>query len=302
LQSTIDDNDDVSYDYEITVTLSHDNLFSPCFFDSFSNAIPFGINYFQLGCARHITHNCTRELEDILEKKVRVRLIPTFGMKVASFVDSSKYVCFDYDTVMLSLDDDGEPDVDDPSDIASALRAIGTHAPNLLYAVEHVVNLPVVLSAEEYTEAVTEAFEKAVRRFAASARFKEHPAAIALVTERLNGIRDLCHKSIHSVSTPHPVRTAYLDAYATKERLEKQLERYTRQVFPFNGFMFVRQDKIPDQLKLCSVRILRRRMVRYLSDTANFTRIDEAADDVLGSLGDFIFTFLRHCDHTTALY
>ena len=62
--------------------------------------------------------------------------------------------------------------------------------------------------------------------------------------------------------------------------------------------MFVRQDKIPDQLKLCSVRVLRRRMVRYLSDAANFTRFDEADDSVLASLSDFIFTFLRHRDHT----
>ena len=118
----------------LTITLPHDNVCSPCFFEFFSNAIPFGINYFQLGCARHTTRDCTRELDDILEKKVRVRLIPTFGMKVASFVDKSRYVCFDfdYDTVLLSLDDD-EPDVDDPVDIANALRAIGTRAPNLLH-------------------------------------------------------------------------------------------------------------------------------------------------------------------------
>ena len=101
-----------------------------------------------------------RELEDILEKKVRVRLVPTFGMKVASFVDKSKHVCFDfnYDTVLLSLDDD-EPDVDDPVKTAHALRDISFHAPNLLHAGEHVVNLPVVLSAEEYTEVVTKTFE-----------------------------------------------------------------------------------------------------------------------------------------------
>ena len=69
---------------------------------------------------------------------------------------STKHVCFDfdYDTVLLSLDDD-EPDVDDPARIADALRAIGTHAPYFLHAVEKLVNLPVVLSAEEYTEAIT---------------------------------------------------------------------------------------------------------------------------------------------------
>ena len=66
---------------------------------------------------------------------------------------------------------------------------------------------------------------------------------------------------------------------------------YTKQAFPFNGFMFVRQDKIPKQLKFCSVRVLRRRMVRYLSDATNFTRFDEADDSVLTSLSDFIFTF-----------
>ena len=83
---------------------------------------------------------------------MRVRLVPTFGPKVASFVDKSKHVCFDfdYDTVLLSLDDD-EPDIDD---VANTLRAIGLYAPNLLHAVEHVVNLPVVLSAEECTNAV----------------------------------------------------------------------------------------------------------------------------------------------------
>ena len=72
-----------------------------------------------------------------LLQKVRVRLVPTFGTNVASLVDKSKHVCFDfdYDTVLLSLDD-GEPDVDDPAHIVNALRAIGTHALNLLHAVE----------------------------------------------------------------------------------------------------------------------------------------------------------------------
>ena len=131
-------------------------------------------------------------------------------MKVASFVDKSKLVCFDfdYDTVLLSLDDD-EPDVDDPAYITTALRAIGTYAPNLLHAVEHLVNFPVVLSAEEYTEAVTKAFQKTVDRFSSSARFKEHPATIALVTECLNVVRDLCHKSIYNVSILDSAHTAY---------------------------------------------------------------------------------------------
>ena len=299
MQSTINDDDDVIYDYDLTITLPHDNLFSPCFFESFSNAVPAGIDYLRLGRSRHLIRECTRELEDILEKKVRVRLVPTFGMKVASFVDKSKHVCFDfdYDTVLLSLDDD-EPDVDDPIYIANALRAIGTYAPNLLHAVDKVVNLPVVLSAEEYTEAVTETFERTVDRFSSSARFNEHPATIALVAQCLYGVRDSCHKSIHSVSILDSARTAYLDARSMKGRLDEQFGRYTKQVFPFNGLVFVRQDKIPDQLKLCSVRVLRRRMVRYLSDTTNFTRFDEADDSVLASLSDFIFTFLRHCDHT----
>ena len=47
-------------------------------------------------------------------------------------------------SVLLSLDDD-EPDVDDPVDIANALCAIRAHTPNLLHAVDRVVNLPVVL-------------------------------------------------------------------------------------------------------------------------------------------------------------
>jgi hypothetical protein len=103
---------------------------------------------------------------------------------------------------------------------------------------------------------------------------------------------------VRSVSILYAARVAYRDAYSTKKCLDEQFERYTKQVFPFNGLMFVRQDKIPDQLKLCSVRVLRRRMLRYLSDAANFTRFDEADDSVLASLSDFIFTFLRHCDHT----
>jgi hypothetical protein len=200
-------------------------------------------------------------------------------MKVTSSVDKSKHVCFDfdYDTVLLSLDDD-EPDVDDPVEIAHALSDISVYAPNPLHAVEHVVIWPVVLSAEEYTEAVTKAFEETAGRFASSARFKEHPAAIALVTECPDGVRDLCFSILVRA------RTAYFVAHSKKQRLEKQFERYTEQAFPFNGFMFVRQDKIPDQLKLCSVRVLRRRMVRYLSDATNFTRFDETDDSVLASL------------------
>ena len=99
MQSTINDDNDVIYDYDLTITLPHDNLFSPCFFESFSNAVPAGIDYLRLGRSRHLIRECTRELEDILEKKVRVRLVPTFGMKVASFVDKSKHVCFDFDSV-----------------------------------------------------------------------------------------------------------------------------------------------------------------------------------------------------------
>ena len=70
---------------------------------------------------------------------MRVRLVPTFGPKVASFVDKSKHVCFDfdYDIVLLSLDDD-EPDIDDTVDIANTIRAIGLHAPNLLHAVRPI--------------------------------------------------------------------------------------------------------------------------------------------------------------------
>ena len=62
-------------------------------------------------------------------------------------------------------------------------------------------------------------------------------------------------------------------------QLHLQIENYLKQRPPFNGYMFVRQDKIPDQLKLCSVRILRRRMVRYLSNGANFTRIGDNDED-----------------------
>ena len=97
MQSTINDDDDVIYDYDLTITLPHDNLFSPCFFESFSNDVLAGVDYLRIGRSRHLIRECTRELEDILEKKVRVRLVPTFGMKVASFVDKSKHVCFDFD-------------------------------------------------------------------------------------------------------------------------------------------------------------------------------------------------------------
>ena len=276
MQNTTYDDDDITYDYEITITLPHDGIFSPCFFESFSNAIPSGIDYLRVGPGRHghSVRECTRQLQDILEKKVRVRLVPNFGEKVASLADKSKHVCFDfdYDTVLLSLDDD-EPDTDDAVDIANTLRAINLHAPSLLHAIEHVVNLPIVLSAEEYTSAVTKAFEKTADRFTSSARFKEHPAVIKLATQCLSGVRDLCNRAIQRVSILPPARAAYLDAYSTAARLRKQFDQYAAQTFPFNGFMFVRQDKIPDQLKLCSVRVLRRRMVRYLSDTANFTRL-----------------------------
>ena len=286
MQTAVDDNDDAFYDYDITITLPHDGLFSPLFFDTFHNADTPGISYLQHRRARtHTIRNCTRELEAILEKKVRIRLVPTFGVWVAAFVDKSKYVCFDfdYDSVLLSLDDD-EPDVDDPVDIENALRAIRIHTPYLLHAVDHVVSLPVVLSSEEYIEAVTKTFKKTVGHFISSARCQQaHPAAITLVTQCLNRVRDLYHRSIRNIAILGPARAAYFDAFANKERLEKQLDRYKKQVFPFNGFVFVRQDKIPDQLKLCSVRILRRRMVRYLSDTTNFTRIDEADDKVLQS-------------------
>ena len=276
-------------------------LYSPCFFKCFSNACPPGIDYLRLDLERHvhIVRRCTRELQDILEKKVRVRLVPTFGEKVAALADKSKLVCFDfdYDTVLLSLDDD-EPDIDDPVDIANTLRAIKLRAPNLLHAIEHVVNLPIVLSDAEYINAVTKAFEKTTDRFASSARFKEHPTAIRLATQCLDRIRDLCIAAIRRVSILPPVRAAYLDAYSTATRLKKQFDQYTAQTYPFNGFMFVRQDKIPDQLRLCSVRVLRRRMVRYLSDTANFTRLDEPDDYVLNHLSDFIFSSLRRRDHT----
>ena len=122
---------------------------------------------------------CTRELEDILEEKVRVRLVPTFGQNTyASCVEKSKHVCFDFDfdTVLLSLDD-GEPVVDAAADITNTLHAIGLHAPNLLHAVEHVhvVNLPIVLSADKCTNAVSKCFEKTVERFMSSARFQGAP-------------------------------------------------------------------------------------------------------------------------------
>ena len=76
-----------------------------------------------------------------------------------------------------------------PVDIENTLRAIKLRAPNLLHAIEHVVNLPIVLSDQEYTNAVTKAFEKTTDRFASSARFKEHPAA---------------HKTGNSVPRPNP--------------------------------------------------------------------------------------------------
>ena len=81
-------------------------------------------------------------------------------------------------------------------------------------------------------------------------------------------------------------------------QLHLQFENYLKQRPPFNGYMFVRQDKIPDQLKLCSVRILRRRMVRYLSNGANFTRIGDNDEAVLAALRYFIFSFLRRLHHT----
>ena len=118
-----------------------------------------------------------------------------------------------------------------------------------------------------------------------------------LVTQCLGGVRDLCNKAIQRISILPPARLAYRTAFRIATRLRQQFDQCATQAFPFNGFMFVRQDKIPDQLKLCSVRVLRRRMVRYLSDTANFTRLDEPDDYVLTYLSDFIFAFLRRCDH-----
>ena len=85
--------------------------------------------------------------------------------------------------------------------------------------------MPFVLSAEEYTNAVSKAFEKTVDRFASSARFKEHPATIALLTECLNGARDLCHKFILRVSILPSARAAYFVAHSTAVRLEKQFDQ-----------------------------------------------------------------------------
>jgi hypothetical protein len=62
--------------------------------------------------------------------------------------------------------------------------------------------------------------------------------------------------------------------------------------------MFVRYDKIPSQLKLCSVHELRVRMVTYLSDEALFTRLDEGADDAMHLMAGHLAQFFSSIPNT----
>jgi hypothetical protein len=64
LQTAVDDDDDALYDYDLNITLPHDGLFSPLFFDTFPAAEPPGISYPQSGHARtNAICSCTHELE-----------------------------------------------------------------------------------------------------------------------------------------------------------------------------------------------------------------------------------------------
>ena len=100
---------------------------------------------------------------------------------MASRVDISKQVCFDFDyNEVLATLDDGETDVDRASEIANVLRLAKDPYSNLLHAVNNVVNLPVVLSADDHSDAVRRSFQKACNMFESASRFREHRADVDL--------------------------------------------------------------------------------------------------------------------------
>ena len=89
------------FDYDITITLPHGNLYSPCFIDCFDNAVPEDIDYSGIWkrtaedsdeSFHKLGIHITAGLRLILNKDIRVRIVPTFGEKVASRVDISKQV------------------------------------------------------------------------------------------------------------------------------------------------------------------------------------------------------------------
>ena len=296
------------FDYDITVTLPHDNLYSPCFIDCFDNAVPGDIDYSGIWCGtaedgdesvQKLSRHITTGLRLILKKDIRVRIVPTFGEKVASRVDISKKVCFDfdYDAVLATLDD-GETDVDCVSEITNVLRLAKDPFRHLLHAVDKVVNLPVVLSADDYSDAIRRSFQKACNMFESASKFRECRADVDLALRYMCETCDRCLECISDISSLPSAQAVYKVRKDGQYRLQLQFQNYLKQRPPFNGYMFVRQDKIPDQLKLCSVRILRRRMVRYLSNAANFTRIGDNDETVLAALRTFISSFLQHLQHT----
>ena len=296
------------FDYDITITLPHDNLYSPCFIKCFPAAVPKDIDYYDIwrrtaedseDSCHTLSDHITTGLRLILNKHIRVRIVPTFGEKVASRVDISKQVCFDFDyNEVLATLDDGETDVDRPSEIANVLRLAKEPYSNLLHVVNNVVNLPVVLSADDYSDAVRRSFMKAYNMFKSSSRFREHRADVDSALQYIWRTCDRCLACVSDIASLSSAQAVYKVRKRIHIQLHLQFENYLKQRPPFNGYMFVRQDKIPDQLKLCSVRILRRRMVRYLSNGANFTRIGDNDKTVLAALRYFIFQFLRRLHHT----
>jgi hypothetical protein len=203
------------------------------------------------------------------------RFVATFGSKVANDVDISKKVCLDY-----NFDDV----VRDDSDIESRVPAytaedISRLHPTFDRYVKDVVRTPVILSVDEYMQAMRESFKATdarIRRitYGESAQIRD------FVIYGLKTVRAACERAVVRHCGLDETTKLLHGARSEHGRYLATIDKYKRQKGPFAGLMCVKMDKIPTQLQLCTITGLRRKMVRYLNDGTRFRRIVGDADDI----------------------
>jgi hypothetical protein len=294
---------------DVSIVLPHDGIISTLFFGCWAGEVREHQTYY--GCNRKVNRPVNAECKGLLTRvndmvnKVTARpyefrFVATFGSKVANDVDISKKVCFDY-----NFDDV----VRDDSDIESRVPAYIVEGISRVHStfdryVKDVVRTPVILSMDEYVQAVRESF-KATNARIRRITYGESAQVRDFIIYGLMTVRAACERAVMRHCRLDEIKKLLHGARSGHGRYLATIDEYKRQKGLFSGLMYVKMDKIPTQLQLCTITGLRRKMVRYLNDGARFRRIDGNADDITRTFHGYLLNMLNRLpgtiDHHTFL-
>ena len=154
---------------KISICLPRDQFYSRSFFECFDQCsatrgsppppCAAALQCHSLALRSSTCKRLTSDINQLCPDAFSFSFVPTFGQPLASALDLSESVCFDFDFDQCSADGAlSAIDLIAAGCDEAAVADMHRHAPNLMHAVDNTVRLEVIMSSEQYKTAINTAF------------------------------------------------------------------------------------------------------------------------------------------------